>query len=63
MYVCICKAVTDTKIKNAIENGASTRKQLHQNCSGAGSVCGKCRNHMQQLLDENSEQQPIMQAA
>lgn len=63
MYVCICKAVTDTQIKNAISNGACTLKQLHQSCSGAGSVCGKCRNHMQQLLDENLDDQPIIKAA
>ena len=63
MYVCICKAVTDTQIENAISDGACTRKELHQSCSGAGSVCGKCRNHLQQLLDENMDNQSIMKAA
>ncbi len=63
MYVCICKAVTENQVKSAIEQGAESRKQLHQGCSGAGSVCGKCRHHLQQMLDQHSEQCSIMQAA
>jgi bacterioferritin-associated ferredoxin len=28
MYICVCKAVTDSQILTAIENGVCTRKQL-----------------------------------
>ncbi|MGZ8223697.1 MAG: (2Fe-2S)-binding protein, partial [Methylobacter sp.] len=41
MYVCVCKAVTDTQIKNAIDKGICTRRQLFQ-CFGVGGDCGKC---------------------
>ncbi|NOQ34745.1 MAG: (2Fe-2S)-binding protein [Methylococcaceae bacterium] len=62
MYVCVCKAVTDKQIHQAINEGACSRRQLHQ-CTGAGSVCGKCRNYVTQILDETLQIQPIMQAA
>ncbi|MSP28592.1 MAG: (2Fe-2S)-binding protein [Methylococcales bacterium] len=62
MYICVCKAVTDRQIKQAIDNGACTRRQLHQ-CTGAGSVCGKCTQHIRQMLDENQQSRLIIQAA
>lgn len=62
MYVCVCKAVTDKQIHHAINEGACSRRQLHQ-CTGAGSVCGKCSKHIKQMLDESLRTQHIMKAA
>jgi bacterioferritin-associated ferredoxin len=62
MYVCVCKAVTDSQIKNAIAEGACTRRQLFQ-CFGVGGDCGKCNKQVKELLDENRQQQPIMPEA
>ncbi len=62
MYVCVCKAVTDKQIQQAIDNGACTRKQLYQ-CTGAGDVCGKCSNHIREMLDTNRPERLIIQAA
>ena len=62
MYICVCKAVTDKQIQQAIHNGACTRRQLYQ-CTGAGDVCGKCNNHIRQMLDENRQPHFIIQAA
>jgi bacterioferritin-associated ferredoxin len=62
MYICVCKAVTDKQIKQAINNGVCTRRQLYQ-CTGAGDVCGKCNRDIRQILDENRQEYPIMQAA
>lgn len=62
MYVCVCKAVTDRQIKNAINDGVCTRKQLFQ-CFGVGGDCGKCSKHVKELLNQNSVKSPIMQAA
>jgi bacterioferritin-associated ferredoxin len=62
MYVCVCKAVTDTQIKNAINNGVCTHRQLFQ-CFGVGGDCGKCNNHVKELLDYNLQQQSIIQTA
>lgn len=41
MFVCICHAVTDTAIENAVENGAVTMQQL-ANELNVGTQCGKC---------------------
>lgn len=62
MYVCVCKAVTDTQIKTAIDSGVCTRKQLFQ-CFGVGSDCGKCNKHVKELLDGNRAQRSIMPQA
>jgi bacterioferritin-associated ferredoxin len=62
MYVCVCKAVTDSQIKLAIDNGVCTRKQLFQ-CFGVGSDCGKCNRHVKELLDDHRQKQSIMQSA
>ena len=51
MYVCVCKAVTDTHIAKAMDQGACTRRQLMQ-CTGAGGVCGKCSESIKSLLYE-----------
>ena len=62
MYICVCKAVTDRQVMQAINTGACTRRQLYQS-TGAGDVCGKCSQHLKQMLDENQRHQPIMKAA
>ena len=62
MFICICKAVTDRDLRQAIDNGAYTRRQLSQ-CTGAGSVCGKCSCDIKQILDERVRPEPIMQFA
>lgn len=51
MYICVCKAVTDSQIMTAIENGACSRKQLTQ-CFGMGKDCGKCNKEVIALLDK-----------
>lgn len=56
MYVCVCKAVTDTQIKQAIDNGVCTRRQLFQ-CFGVGGECGKCNRHVKELLNGGRPQQ------
>jgi len=59
MYVCVCKAVTDTQIKNAIDKGVCTRRQLFQ-CFGVGSDCGKCNKQVKELLDGSRQPHSIM---
>lgn len=41
MYVCLCKGITDTQIRAAIQAGASTMRDL-RNTLGVASQCGKC---------------------
>ncbi|MDN4500976.1 bacterioferritin-associated ferredoxin [Alteromonadaceae bacterium BrNp21-10] len=51
MYVCLCYAVTDTQIKNAVrEQGVGSMRELRQHL-GLGGQCGKCVQMAQELID------------
>lgn len=41
MYICICRGVTDTQIREAVQNGANSLKDVRR-LTGASSQCGKC---------------------
>jgi len=63
MYICLCKAVTESQLENAICKGANTRKDLQQSCPGVGSVCGKCHSNLQALLNDKVLLQQTIKAA
>jgi len=56
MYICICKAVTDSAIRCAVENGTTSMRGLRERL-GCSGQCGKCarevRNLRDQTLNEN----------
>lgn len=41
MYVCICKAVKQSQIHEAVANGAYSVRELSERL-GVGRECGKC---------------------
>lgn len=41
MYVCLCKGITDTQIRAAVQEGASSLREIHASL-GVASQCGKC---------------------
>ena len=41
MYVCVCRAVTERQIDNAVRAGARTLKDLRREL-GVASECGQC---------------------
>lgn len=49
MYVCICKAVTDGQIRDAVQQGCCTHKDLVR-CLEVGRDCGKCRSEVRSLV-------------
>ena len=51
MYVCICNAVTDTDIRNAVETGVRNMRQLTQ-ATGCSSTCGCCRETAVEILQQ-----------
>ncbi len=61
MYVCICKGITDSQIRAAVEDGASSLRDV-RNTLGVASQCGKCGILTQEIVREtldnnfNSEQ-------
>jgi len=41
MYVCLCKNVTDHRIRGVVEDGARSWREVQQ-ATGCGTQCGKC---------------------
>ena len=57
MYVCICNAVTDKQIRQAIDDGASTMRDLYKQF-GIANNCGKCACMARDLLQEHRQNPP-----
>lgn len=49
MYVCLCAGVTSQQLIDAVAAGATTTKQIGER-TGAGTVCGRCRNNSRALI-------------
>ena len=41
MYVCVCRAVTDSHIRDAVKDGAQSLKDLRR-ILGVTQDCGRC---------------------
>lgn len=50
MYVCVCEAVTDHEIRQAVESGASSVGEVMR-CTRAGTRCGSCRTELAQMVE------------
>ena len=57
MYVCICKAVTDRQIRQAIELGARSLSDLKEGL-GVATGCGKCAPCARTMLREELQGLP-----
>jgi bacterioferritin-associated ferredoxin len=51
MYVCICRAVTEEKVRDAIDAGAEDVKAVTAACC-AGGDCGACHNVIEDMIDD-----------
>lgn len=49
MYVCICAAVTDDRIRSCIAQGARTVEEVGEACE-AGTGCGSCHDQIDVFL-------------
>lgn len=61
MYVCICNGITDTQIRTAIQEGASSFQDV-RNTLGVANQCGKCGILTREILrdtlrDDNNDQE------
>lgn len=64
MYVCVCAAVTDHQIHQAVQRGASRLQDLREDL-GVAAECGRCASCAKQCLREARSQveQPVYAAA
>ncbi|MFA7553525.1 MAG: (2Fe-2S)-binding protein [Spongiibacteraceae bacterium] len=52
MYVCLCKAVTDSHIREAVANGTTRFGQVCKDL-GLASQCGKCGILAREVFNES----------
>ena len=51
MYICICHAVNERTVHDAIESGHDNVDAIADK-TGAGTCCGGCRTLVQRLIDD-----------
>jgi bacterioferritin-associated ferredoxin len=51
MWVCHCRAVTDSHVRQAIAAGANDEAEIGRVC-GAGTGCGSCHDELRRLCEE-----------
>jgi bacterioferritin-associated ferredoxin len=49
MYICICHAVTDSTIRQAVRRGASSFRELSFD-TGCGTQCGSCVSQVREVM-------------
>lgn len=59
MFICVCKAVSDKRIRRAVEEGAAYSVRDLTRTLGVGTCCGKCVPAARDLLEETLAAQPI----
>lgn len=59
MYVCICKSVTDTHIRQEVADGARCMRDLQQRL-GVASQCGKCGRCAKRVLNEAVQEEQAL---
>jgi bacterioferritin-associated ferredoxin len=53
MYVCVCAAVTEARVRACIDEGAGSADEVGRRC-GAGTGCGSCLDRLEGLIDPGS---------
>lgn len=61
MYVCVCNAVTERQVHEAINAGATTIKALNRQL-GVGAQCGACVSCAKECLSQTSVQKTSLPA-
>jgi bacterioferritin-associated ferredoxin len=50
MYVCLCQGISESRLQQAIVEGARSFEQL-QSCTGVATCCGACEPCAREMLD------------
>lgn len=60
MYVCICKGVTESTLREAVYQGAGRMRDLKASL-GVTEQCGLCACHAKEVLDQTLVQKSQLQ--
>ena len=61
MYICVCKGVTDTAIREAVHHGRADRMRDLKANLGVSEQCGICACHAKQVLEQALMQKTVAQ--
>jgi len=61
MFVCLCKGVTDTQIRESISAGATSLKDVRKNL-GVATQCCKCLPLARSVIEEAITEQLCVQS-
>lgn len=53
MYVCLCRGITDTQIKKAIDEGKASCMRSLSKALGIAGDCGRCGKAARELLEKH----------
>ncbi len=59
MYICICRAVTDSAIHEFVSSGASSFRDL-SSATGCGTQCGRCIAQVREVMNEALDEQGLL---
>ena len=60
MYICICKNITDTQIRNVVlKREVSNLSQLSKEL-GACTQCGKCSHNAKRVINESLAERRVL---
>lgn len=49
MYVCVCNAITESHIGQAVDEGMCSLRELREQL-GVGAECGRCARHARECM-------------
>ncbi|MFC3902973.1 bacterioferritin-associated ferredoxin [Acinetobacter marinus] len=55
MYICLCRGITDQDIKDAMQNGAQSYREVREMLD-LGTCCGKCAPEAKALISDELAQ-------
>lgn len=51
MYVCLCRGITDSQVRQAVADGASSVREVNS-LLGTAMECGKCGMATRQIVNQ-----------
>ena len=54
MYVCVCQAITERQVREAVEQGVTSMRALRERL-GVASECGRCAHCAHGILKEGRD--------
>ena len=55
MYICVCHAISDKSVNQALQTGVCSLGDLRRSL-GCTSSCGKCTHYLNSLIDQRKSQ-------